>query len=70
MLRQSVVSTELRSIGYDQETRALEVEFNRGGIYRYLCVPSYVHSGLMSAPSKGRYFNAHIKDTYSYQRVA
>ena len=58
------------SVGYDEETRTLEVEFHRGGIYGYFDVENSVHVELMSASSKGRYFNAHIKDRYSYQRVA
>jgi len=70
MLRQSVISTELRSVGYDEDRRTLEVEFHRGGTYCYFDVESSVNAELMSTSSKGRYFNTHIKDRYSYQRVA
>ncbi len=70
MTREAVISTELRSVGYDQETLTLEVEFHRGGTYRYLGVKSSMHAALMAASSKGRYFNTYIKDVYSYERVA
>ena len=69
MNRESVISTELRSVGYEPEALILEVEFCSGGIYQYFGVPAFAHAALMLAPSKGRYFNAHIKDVYSYQRI-
>ncbi|MFE1961400.1 KTSC domain-containing protein [Streptomyces sp. NPDC059479] len=59
--RVSVVSSSLASVGYETQSRTLEVQFKNGGIYRYAGVPEAVHSGLMRAPSKGRYFDAFIK---------
>ncbi len=70
MVRVSVISTELRSIAYDENTLTLEVEFRRRGTYQYFGVTNDVYLNLMSAPSKGRYFNASIRDAYDYQRVA
>ena len=70
MVRVSVISTELRSIGYDEKTLTLEVEFHRRGTYQYFGVTKDVYLNLMSASSKGRYFNASIRDAYNYQRVA
>jgi KTSC domain len=61
MERQYVSSTNLRSVGYDQDSSTLEIEFNSGGIYQYFNVPVHIHSGLMTASSKGTYFDAHIK---------
>jgi hypothetical protein len=69
MIRESVISSELRSVGYQKEALVLEVEFQSGGIYQYFGVPDSAYAALMSATSKGRYFNAHIKDIYRYQRV-
>ena len=60
----------IRSIGYDDGGSVLEIEFRSGKIYQYLNVPRSVYLGLISADSKGRYFEAHIKDAeYIYQRV-
>lgn len=70
MVRQSVESSELRSIGYDEGTLMLEVEFQKRGTYQYFGVTKDVYSSLMSAESKGRYFNTSIKDFYVYRRVA
>lgn len=59
----------VRSIGYDTKTQTLEVEFLSGRVYRYHGVPTYVHDRMMEAPSKGRFLNMHIRDSYPYSRV-
>ncbi|MBW5406391.1 KTSC domain-containing protein [Morganella morganii] len=70
MNRVPVSSLNLRSVGYDQTTNTLEVEFNHGGIYQYFCVPPHVHSELMKAPSKSRYLYVNVKKAgYSYRKV-
>lgn len=69
MNRFPVVSSDLRSVGYDPETHILEIEFRSGGVYRYSGVPEAVYSGLLTAGSKGRYFHARIKDHFSFVRV-
>lgn len=61
MNRTPVASSNLRSVGYDPDTRTLEVEFLNGGLYRYSGVPVSIHAGLMRASSKGSYFDANIK---------
>lgn len=63
-------STTLRSMGYEAESRALEIEFQSGAIYRYLAVPADVYQALCEADSKGRYFNDHVRDRYVFQRCA
>ena len=69
MKRQSVESSNLASVGYDEATQTLEVEFNHGGIYQYFEVPKEVYEELMIADSHGKYFNGCIKDDYEYQRI-
>ena len=69
MERQRVSSTNVRSIGYDDTTGTLEVEFHSGGIYQYFEVPETVYATLMRASSKGRYLNDHIKDSYRCQKL-
>ena len=62
MNREPVTSSNLAAVGYDEATKTLEVEFKNGTIYEYYSVPMSVYAGLMSAPSAGKYFNAHVKD--------
>lgn len=68
-LRQPVESTSLAAVGYDPLSRVLEVQFRKGGIYRYSEVPASVHELLMQAPSKGRFFVAEVRDHFPYARV-
>lgn len=68
MIRTSVSSSNLRSVGYDVATHTLEITFHSGGVYVYDSVPTEVHAGLMSAPSHGRYFDRHIKGRYAFRK--
>jgi len=70
MNRIPVASSDLRSVGYDALRRLLEVEFVSGSVYQYSAVPDFIFNGLMTAASKGQYFNRVIqKGPYPYVRV-
>jgi len=69
MNRQSVASTDIKSVGYDPATKILEIEFHSGGIYQYLDVPDVVYSDLMNADSKGKYFHRYVKNVYNHRKV-
>lgn len=72
MERVGVVSGNLLSVGYDPDTKELEVEFHTGAIYRYKDVPAYVFDDLMGSyiKSKGQYFEKAVKGAgYKYRRV-
>ena len=69
MKRQSVESSNLRSVGYDEFLLVLEIEFKSGAVYRYYGVPSEVHDELINAESVGKYFNANVKSKYNFLKV-
>lgn len=69
MERKSVRSSNIRSIGYDDESAVLEVEFTSRSIYQYYGVPAGVYLALMASFSKGRCLGAHIKDRYRYRQL-
>ena len=69
MQRYSVTSSNIASIGYDQKSETLEVEFLSGTIYQYFNVPENLYDRLMAEGSKGRFLNAYIKNAYPYSRV-
>ncbi len=70
MKRQPVTSGMLASVGYDEASATLEVEFVEGGVYQYFGVPSHVHAGLMAADSHGAYFDTHVKKAgYQYAKI-
>ena len=69
ILKQRTASSNLESVGYDDRTQTLEVQFVNGRIYQYYGVPSNMHEQLMQAPSKGRFFNTYIRNSYAFSRV-
>jgi lysyl-tRNA synthetase, class II len=69
MQRQTVESTTMRSVGYDQTNQVLEVEFQSGAVYQYLDVPGAIYKEFLDAESEGQYFNSEIRDTFGFVRV-
>jgi len=67
--RRAVVSSVIKSLGYDLKTRFLDIEFQETGLYRYFHVPAFVYEDLMRAPSKGHFFDVHIRDVYQYEKL-
>jgi hypothetical protein len=63
------------TVGYDEATHALEVEFKDGSVYQYVQVPAGVYAGLLAGSSRGesvgRYLDLNIKKAgYQYTKVA
>lgn len=69
LLRKHVISSNLKSVGYDSTTDILEIEFKNGGIYRYSGIPARVYDELMSSSSHGRYFHKNIREKYPTKKV-
>lgn len=69
MRRQSVTSSNIAEIGYDEGSRILEVLFNNGSVYQYFDVPPQIHTAIMQASSVGQYLNANVKGNFRYARV-
>ena len=62
-------STVIRTFFYDAEARLLTVRFTTGRAYRYAEVPPELVAAFRASPSKGVFFNAHIRDRYDYQEL-
>lgn len=59
-------STAVRAASFNAPTGTLTLWFTSGGQgYDYYNVPIWIFEGLLSASSKGSYFNAHIRDQYA-----
>ena len=69
MDRRKVSSSSIRSVGYDERNRVLEVEFNDGRINQYSGVSAEVHRRLMSAPSIVSYFRDNLEESFPAKRV-
>ena len=62
-------STVIRRFHYSPEEQALDVVFTTGRVYRYREVPASVAESFRSAFSKGRFFNARIRDRYEFTEL-
>ncbi|HRY62240.1 MAG TPA: KTSC domain-containing protein [Candidatus Paceibacterota bacterium] len=69
MNRISVVSSNINSIGYDEVTSTLEVEFTSGDIYHYLNIPKYLFQQFLHSSSHGQFLNDFIRYNYKYQKI-
>jgi hypothetical protein len=70
MKRKSVNSSAVKSVGYNEEKRILEVEIlETGRTYQYKDVPLEEYISFIEAPSLGLYYNKIIKDKYEYDEV-
>jgi YD repeat-containing protein len=62
-------SSVIRRFDYDEPGRRLRMTFTSGDVYDYSGVPTETAAGFRAAFSKGRYFAAHIRDRYPFDRV-
>jgi hypothetical protein len=67
--RNIVDSSNVISIGYDEKTSVLIVEFI-SGVYQYYDVPKDIYESLISSGSIGAYLHRNIKDKFSYSRIS
>ena len=69
MDRKKVSSSSIRSVGYDERNRVLEVEFNDGRVTQYSGVSEELHRRLVSAPSIVSYFRDNVEESFPAKRV-
>ena len=69
MDRKKVSSSSIRSIGYDERNRVLEVEFTDGRVNQYFGVSAEVYRRLFSAPSIVSYFRDNVEEAFTAKRV-
>ena len=69
MDRRNVSSSSIRSVGFDERNRVLEVEFNDGRINQYSGVSVEIHRRLISAPSIVSYFRDNVEESFTAKRI-
>ena len=69
MQRKRINSSKLRSVGYDEQTRTLEVEMSNGQVFQYVGVYPEVYRRFMAAPNPTSFFDDKIADEYTGKRV-
>lgn len=63
-------SSVIRAAHYDPDREALDILFTTGRRYLYHRVPPEAADAFRAAFSKGRHFNAHIRDRYDFTEIA
>lgn len=64
-----VSSSNIESIGYDEQNEQVYVRFLNGSLYVYKGVPSHEFENLLNAPSLGSYLHRNYKNVYPYERI-
>ena len=64
-----VDSSLLLWAAYSPQQHRLRLKFRSGEIYDYFDVPAQIYADLLTAESKGRYFNQHIRHLYPTRRL-
>lgn len=63
-----VESSNIISVGYDETTSSMYVNYP-SGTYKYDGVDKSVYESFLTSTSKGRFMNENIKGQYNYSRV-
>lgn len=64
-----VSSSNIESIGYDEQEEIVYVRFLNGSLYVYKGVPIHEYENLLQAPSHGSYLHRNYKNVYPYERI-
>jgi hypothetical protein len=61
--RKPVLSSNLQSVGYDEKTGEMHVEFKNGKVVSYSGVQPFVYRNMLRSPSVGKFFHANFVAT-------
>jgi KTSC domain len=70
MTRKPLSSGKLKSAGYDESLRVMEIEFTNGDIYEYKGVSRELYRQLLSSPSPSSFFEDKIDEQFTGRRMA
>jgi len=66
---ESVKSSYIKEVGYDEGKQELRIKFKNGVIWKYFDVPAKAHVSLLLAESTGKYFAAEIKGVFKGRKI-
>jgi hypothetical protein len=64
-----VQSSNVKSVGYDPEKKALHIHFRSGTTYVYKDVPESVYWELLESQSVGKYLDKNVKGGFDHEQV-
>lgn len=62
-------SSQIKSHGYDPQTRTLAIEFKTGAVYHYADCPPEVYADMQSCESFGKFFGANVRGKFAHTMV-
>ena len=65
----TLVSTTLAAVAFDTPRHCLRVQFRDGSCYEYGGVPYALFQALLTAESKGAFFNRMLRGKFPYIRL-
>ncbi|MBT6646914.1 MAG: KTSC domain-containing protein [Thaumarchaeota archaeon] len=69
LTHKKVNSTNIESVGYNEDKRTLEILFRGSGVYTYFDVSKNVYQELVTSDSVGTYFHQNILNKFKYEKV-
>ena len=69
MEREPSSSSNIASVGYDDATGTMEVEFRNGGVYQYVC-PRQVFEDFKAGGFRGGYFHTSVRGKFETRKVS
>lgn len=66
---ETIRSSMLKSVSYDETESSLIVEFHNGGEYKYKAVPKEIFDAMLNSDSEGKYFLANIKNKFECEKL-
>ena len=71
MTRIPLESKMFTSVAYEPADQILYLRFRKtGDVYRYFGFPVTEYQAFLDAESRGRFFLAHIRDRFPFERMA
>lgn len=64
MTMNPVNSSNISSVGYDEETGEMRVTFAKGGTYVYAGVDQATYQNMLDSDSPGSFLHRNIRDRY------
>jgi len=70
MERTRVKSNTIRTVGYDELTQILEIQFQQGGTYQYFGVSKKIYDNMIKPSSTPEeYYERFIKNRYRHEKI-
>lgn len=68
MERVKIESSNIESVGYDDESKVLELEFKNGNVYTYFDVPRTIYLDFLTSESAGRFAHKYIYGSFVHSK--